>query len=327
MLFPVFAQADDSVTYQQERLMLTDSAGDEILWSLFYDTCETGFKKCMLRQNVPPQATQLRTPRFARENPILENVLAREVDNRRVRPSFEVEATVKNLQRIMRQEATLGRKARLGKIHSWAPNFAWYKLGVSKLIMALGTASGSRFMYVGQEVALIKWIRKQSDNSVKIEDLFRQSYRLNSGNVYLTLLTIENVLSDATFEENRENTAVNQKLTDLYAASPNKFGDWYHFFGTMLAGYVGEPADLIADLYGVYRKISRGEQAEKATIAADKAGAEIGIKLRRFVFEHDENIQKQLRADMEKREIMCRASLGNLKHFGPDGEMYIGTRF
>ena len=137
--------------------------------------------------------------------------------------------------------------------------------------------------------------------TVTIEDLFRQSYILNRGNVYLTILSIENVLSDATFEAERENTLINQKLVDLYKDSPNKFGDWYHFFGTMLAGYVGEPIDLIVQLYSMYRKISRGEAAEKATLAADKAGADIGSDLRKFMMEDSFNLRRVLAEDLKKK--------------------------
>jgi len=121
-----------------------------------------------------------------------------------------------------------------------------------------------------------------------------KSYILNHGNMYLALLTIENVLSDATFEENREYTAVNKKLADMYEFSPNKFGDWYHFFGTMLAGYVGERAETIAEMYTVYRRISRGEDAEKSTMDADVKGARIGNKLREHV-----NVLMEMKLAME----------------------------
>ena len=270
---PGYAQ----VVYQQEKLMLTDSKGDEILWRLFLDTCETGVKKCLQQENVPPQESQYRQPRFAQENPLVSGVQERQTNNTYAAPLFKHATLLNNLQRIMQEETTKGNKLSLGQIHTWTPA---HRFALSKIIVALATASSSRFLYVGQEIALINWIKTRADNSVTVEDLFRQSYRLNKGNVYLTILTIENILSDATFEKERENTLVNQKLTDLYARSPNKFGDWYHFFGTMLAGYTKEPAKAIAYLYAAYRKISRGENAEKATMAADKAGAQLGGELR-----------------------------------------------
>ena len=178
----------------------------------------------------------------------------------------------------------------IGQEHSWAER----SFVLSKIILALATATSARFMYVGQEVSLIEWIKENEYNSVTMEDLFRKSYQLNNGNVYLTLLTIENVLSDATFEKDREFTIVNQKLTDLYFHSPNKFGDWYHLFGTMLAGYVGEPAETIADLYGIYRRISRGGNAEKSTLAADHVGAKIGGELRTFVTQKNKGFVQRL---------------------------------
>lgn len=274
-VIPVHAQ----VIYQQKKLMLTDEEGDRVLLQLFLDTCETGIKKCVQRENVAPQESQYRVPRFARENPLVPNSHQRITDNSRLLPLFDSETLLTNFQRIIQQEAKRGNNLSIGDFHTWkiSPRFA-----LSKIVVALATASSARFLYVGQEPALIAWIKNQPDNSVTPEMLFRQSYLLNKGNIYLTILTIENILSDATFEERREDTLVNHKLTDLYAYSPNKFGDWYHFFGTMLAGYVQEPAKIIAEMYSVYRKISRGENAEKSTMDADKSGAQLGGALRQF---------------------------------------------
>lgn len=307
---PVCAQSNHFVEYAQEKLMLVDSEGDRLLLQLFWDTCETGLKKCLLRKNIAPQETQLRLPRFLQENPILSDTPVRTVDNSRVRPLFDAQATVSNLKKIIRNEQARGLHASFGRIHTWS---AGRTSGLSKIIMALATASSSRFLYVGHEEELIEWIKKRPDNSVSIEALFHKSYILNGGNVYLTLLTIENVLSDATFEENRENTAVNRKLADLYAGSPNKFGDWYHMFGTMLAGYVGEPARLIAKLYGIYRRISRGGAAEKATMAADKVGADMGVKLRGLVSEKDEEVKALLANQIKEQALLIREA--NTKTF------------
>ena len=264
------------LVYKQERLLMLDPTGDQVLLKLFLDTCETGLKKIRQRSNVAPKESQLRSPRFEQENPILEEASPKRVDNASAVPLFRADTLVTDLMGIIEMENRQGRQASIGRPHRWAKS----RFMLSKIIVALATASSARFLYVGQEVPLIEWIKKQPDNSITIEQLFRRSYKLNNGDVYLTLLTIENVLSDATFEADRENTIVNRKLADLYANSPNKFGDWYHFFGTMLAGYVREPAVSIAKIYGTYRKISRGEEAEKATMAADRAGARAGVDLR-----------------------------------------------
>ncbi len=317
------------VIYQQKKLSFIDPEGDRALQSVFFATCETGVKKCMTFSNVPPQSSQLRKPRFAAENPILDRESHRTIDNRHVFASFDERKTLANLKGII-----VGRKQNypitFGAIHEWAAegNFDVSKLFLSKPVMALATATSSRFMYVGQERSLIKWILSQKDKSVTIEKLFRKSHSLNRGNVYLTILTIENVLSDATFEKDREKTAVNQKLVDLYAKSPNKFGDWYHFFGTMLAGYIGEPAELIAKMYSMYRQISRGDLAEKSTMDADAKGALIGKELRTFVLERDVVYRDRLDKQIREMEPLSKRSLGNLKWVGPNkGGMYIGTRF
>ena len=229
---------------------------------------------------------------------------------------------LENLKNIMKNGEY---RISLGTMHRWAlKDFLSAKVVASKILMCLATATSARFMYVGQEVPLIDWILSRQDNSVTIEQLFEESYNLNKGNVYLTVLTIENVLSDSTFEADREKTAVNRKLSDLYAGSPNKFGDWYHLFGTMLAGYANEHAEAIADLYGVYRKISRGSNAEKATISADKIGAKMGRQLRQFVFDNDKELQRELVEQIKKRDNAMKYSHGNLKYIGPDGNAYIG---
>jgi len=278
----IFAQSNNAITYKQEKLMLRDEKGDEVLLKLFSDTCTTGVKKVITQTNVPPQESQLRTPRFAKENPIIKTNVKPVVDNTQAKPLFNQEKTLEAIKKIIEEEEKKGIKFSGGRVHAW--NNYYHKHLFSKIIMALATASSSRFLYVGQEIPLINWLRTQPDNSVNIEALFHKSYILNKGNLYLTILTIENVLSDATFEKDREDTMVNHKLVNLYEESPNKFGDWYHFFGTMLAGYVGEPSRVIAQMYSVYRRISRGDTAEKSTIEADKAGANMGVKLRRYIY-------------------------------------------
>ena len=284
---PVYSQ----VTYQQNRFLLKDKQGDEELSKLFVDTCETGIKKVIEQKNVCPQKSQNRAPRFLKYNPILPDIPKRKTDNTSAKPSYNTKNTINNLKEIISDKNKLGIKVSSGKTHTWCTLQPASFL--PKIIVALATASSARFMYTSKEIDLIKWIALQQDKSVTIENLFHHSYILNNGNTYLTILTIENVLSDATFEEKRENTLVNQKLVDLYIHSPNKFGDWYHFFGTMLAGYTGAPADIIAKTYGVYRKISRGDEAELSTMHADKEGAKIGYEL--FLFVNETQLKESLK--------------------------------
>lgn len=80
---PLFSQ---TVTYRQEQLKLIDPAGDKALLSLFSETCKTGIKKCILLKNIPPEESQLREPRFARENPILNIQNNRVADNSKAAP-------------------------------------------------------------------------------------------------------------------------------------------------------------------------------------------------------------------------------------------------
>lgn len=314
------AFAQGAVVYEQKKLMLHDEEGDVYLSQLFWDTCETGIKKCILFKNVPPQESQLRLPRFIKENPILSGLKQRKADNSRAVATFNTEKTFHNLRQIILDEEAKGMEMTPGQIHDWTIKPT---ASISKIVVALATASSSRFLYVGQEEKLIEWITARPDNSVTIEALFLHSYKLNKGNLYLTILTIENVLSDATFEADRENTLVNQKLVDLYKASPNKFGDWYHFFGTMLAGYTGEPAHLIVKLYSIYRKISRGEQAEKATLAADKAGADIGAQLRKFMLADSSIAKARLQAALRSQKKKSKKPAAAKSYVSPQDKVYV----
>ena len=163
----LYAQA---VTYQQEKLMLIDPVGDSALEAVFLATCETGAKKCVAFRNVAPQSSQLRTPRFAKENPILNIPDNRIIDNSRVFASFDVKETTAKLQAII-QEGNKNYPVTYGGVHIWAAGagFGWSKFLLSKPVMALATATSSRFMYVGQEEHLIKWILAQKNKSVTID--------------------------------------------------------------------------------------------------------------------------------------------------------------
>jgi hypothetical protein len=69
--------------------------------------------------------------------------------------------------------------------------------------------------------------------SVTPELAFRKAYELSRGNLYLTLRTLYNTL-----RLHRTDVDFQRKLIDLRGDRPQKGrngGDWYHFFGTMLA--------------------------------------------------------------------------------------------
>lgn len=153
----------------------------------------------------------------------------------------------KMFAQIINEETANGINPIYGQPHAWSPEFlAKYgqsspMLATSKLLMALATGDTFRFMRTDQEEPLYKWMIAHPKSSVTIPELFRQSYRLNGGDVYKTLLTIENVLSRQWKNPNRERLPLTERLkpiTSGHQYSGDKFGTWYHLFGIMLYGYV-----------------------------------------------------------------------------------------
>ena len=162
---------------------------------------------------------------------------------------FKVGEMQKMLLQIMKEEMANGITPKLGTPHTWSPEFIAYckkhgeviPLNFSKLLVALASGVTSRHFKTGQEEALIAAVLTHPDGSVTMDQMFRASYRLNKGEFYLTLLTIENVLSDFWRHPQREQLAVTRKLAQIsnfYQGKGNKYGSWYHFYGLMLYGYV-----------------------------------------------------------------------------------------
>ncbi|MFC1679106.1 hypothetical protein ACFL2T_02720 [Elusimicrobiota bacterium] len=149
---------------------------------------------------------------------------------------------------ILAEELGNGIAPRPGRPHRWSPEFlaeygetdAGY-VCYSKLLTALASGVTARFMVTDKELPLLDYILKQKDESITIDRLFRESYRLNDGDVYLSLLTANNVLSEFWRVPQRQNRAVSRKLaliTNHYQGRGDKYGAWSHLFGIMLYGYV-----------------------------------------------------------------------------------------
>lgn len=149
------------------------------------------------------------------------------------------------MKQVLREEAPRGNKATVGIFHRWAPetvqNAKSPVLVFSKLFVVLSMGFSSRFMTTGHETDLWKWIVAQDYNSITFPEMFRASLRIHRGDVYLALLTIENLLSANWRYGGRENMPVTKRLrpiTSGYNYSEDKYGTWYHFYGMILYGYV-----------------------------------------------------------------------------------------
>ncbi len=156
----------------------------------------------------------------------------------------------------------------------------------SKLLVALGNGTTSRHFRVGTEDNLREWILAQPERSIFPTELFRQSYRLNKGDVYLSILAIENVLSEYFLIGDRENLVQTNKLGMILNhlnGYMDLYGPWYHLWGTILFGYVAGPIEgmVAADaemLNGIFAKDASNQED-----LANRKGIDIGVQLRRFM--------------------------------------------
>lgn len=164
--------------------------------------------------------------------------------------------------------------------------FPILKTGMTKIFMALGNGLTFRFMVTGQERALSELIEKQDYNSVTMEQVFRWSYRLNKGDVYLTLLTIENLFAYHWTNPHRGQTKVVQRLAPIthYFTKGDKFGHWYHYWGMVLYGYIR--GKVQAATVGIIENIL-SEKASKVKEPQEGKvnfyGALVGGKLRKVI--------------------------------------------
>jgi hypothetical protein len=115
----------------------------------------------------------------------------------------------------------------------------------------------------GKEAELQEWVLKQSPASIRPWEFFEKAYLLSGGDLYVALRSAFNTL-----RLNRTNPPFQRKLMDIRGDRPAKgdnSGDWYHFFGTMLAWRTtGYTAVLGSAFYGIF------DEAKEQ--AADRAG-------------------------------------------------------
>ncbi len=198
--------------------------------------------------------------------------------------------------RILAEEMVGGIMPQYGTPHTWSRLFVeqyksrfenrpytWF----SKHLLALSSGVTSRLMVTDKELDLLKYILSRPDNSITIHELFRESYRLNNGDVYLTLLTMENILSEYWRSPQRENRAVTRKLSAItnHYNGKDKFGTWYHLVGTMLYGYVsgGFSAGLVGWIENLGSRTLSGADGKTQKGYVNVKGAAVGAMLKDIV--------------------------------------------
>ena len=124
------------------------------------------------------------------------------------------------------------------------------------------------------------------DGRVLPHDLFEESYILNKGNIYLTLLTCENVLAGDPHRKGRQNDPLQKKLAYIRHDSKeigDNYGAWYHFFGIALYGMLRTnlTSRTVAEIESLGSFFYEG--ADKQETYINRHGALLGIKLKKIM--------------------------------------------
>ncbi len=192
------------------------------------------------------------------------------------------------LVRVLQEESAQGLEITQGEEHQWSPEFlAAHKkefrpyTSMSKPLVALARGETAKFMVTGREDELSAWITGQPDGSVTHPEIFRAALRFNAGNVYLSILTIENLLARNWQNSEREKLPFVQKLsrfTNYLGSNEDRFGHWYHFWGILLYGYLkgSISAKLIGTLESAGSQVMGHFARERQETAINTRGGHVG---------------------------------------------------
>jgi hypothetical protein len=199
------------------------------------------------------------------------------------------------LVEVIGEEARAGLAPRIGELHRWSPEFVarYHKRffpfsDMTKLLLALARGETDKYMITGAEGALEQWMLAQAYRSIGLADIFRQSYRLNAGDVYLSLMTVENLLAAHWRLPGRELLPTTLRLRFIVnhlGHDGNLFGAWYHFFGILLYGYErdGTMADVIGETERIGSHILNHFRDERQEDHVNLDGGPIGAALRKLL--------------------------------------------
>lgn len=208
---------------------------------------------------------------------------------------FKVKNVAMMMKQVIAEEYQLNKlQPQLGTVHKWNAeikkelhkNFVLFSR-MSKLLVALSRGGSSNYLVTGTEEDLKDYIISRPQNSITLEEMFRASYRINKGDVYLTLLTIENLLSKFWLTSHRSKRVISTKLKDItnFNYRTDKFGSWYHLFGIMLYGYAegGFKSKVVGNIETLGSMIMGHFVDEKQETYINSRGGPIGSRIRRFI--------------------------------------------
>lgn len=277
---------DEAFYYKQKVFSLQDPESDE---ALLTRTSAAG-KNILLtlagQENIEPETAQVyvdRGEKFTRTGP--------RIDGKK--NPYNIKGFENMLLQIIVEERANGIEPSVGEFHTWAPgtrknNLSNAYVKFEKLLIALALGVTYNIMPTLQEGALKEYLLKQNDKSVPFHDFLRRSYQLNNGNVYLTLLTMENILASNWKAPYRDTIPYFKKLIPMssnYNEGGDIYGSYYHFIGIMLYGYVrGEIAARFVGLTeAMGSQVLSAFEEETQENLANQQGAVVGSKFRQLV--------------------------------------------
>lgn len=334
----VFAQEDEKFLgfiYQQQAPQVDDPKGDLLLLETanqipkFVKASLKGKTDELLKDREERvKRLQEKYPEYRpveeKNNVIIQDYVTHNPDQVAIElEGHQAPFKVKNMANMMKEVIVeeyqqKGLVPQEGTIHKWSessrkelkkkfPLFA----RMPKLLVALSRGSTSSYMVTGTENSLSEYILSRPMNSINIEEMFRASYRINKGDVYQTLLTIENVLSRYWLTPDRDKRAITTRLKDItnYNYKTDKFGSWYHLFGIMLYGYAHGSlgAKIVGNLESLGSHVmNKFKVDEKQEDIINNRGGAVGARLRRFVKNEE---YKEFKSDPSLVEEACYMDL------------------
>jgi hypothetical protein len=240
------------LNYQQYHYQLEDPLGDYALLSLLQLTADDVAWLTLTGQGYDKLFHKLNVIRADFES------IPTELDHfqalREAKPEAFNTANSKPWSRnddvfsaVIRQQQNNGLIPTPGVCHRWSSAYRKHpKTGTfpymifSKLFWALAYGDSSVYFVTEKEEQLAQWIIDQPIRSITLQAIFRKSYQLNDGDVYLSILNITNVLSRFWYVDDRETLSIATRLsliTGQQSPEVDNFGAWHHFWGLTLFGY------------------------------------------------------------------------------------------
>lgn len=290
----------DKDLYRQQSYQLDDPAGDEALIvrsgkipkNILKALIKAQGKPVEFNDWTPEQFEMIETSSLPFYPPVDPKNLSIQGRNNPIKV-FELSQALGQV--IKEENLTFKVEPQLGHIHKWSRQLplkfkmATVSMTLDKVFVALCLGFTDRFMKTDQEWPLRKWVLEQPYNSISLPEMFRKSYQLNFGDVYLTLLTIENLLASNWRYPGRESLPITKRLIPIangYNYDSDRYGTWYHLFGMMLYGYVkdGFHANFIGHVEALGSNVLSRHSVDKTQKQwMNKEGGFVGQSLKKMV--------------------------------------------